>query len=226
MLAFRVLGWSLLGLVGLAAFASAVNDIHLVAAHAIPVRPEVACTVTWDLWLVCWIAAVFWSRRTAARPLAAQEIASLILPVVGFGLLGFGSLGTHFAPLWTLPDGLAWVFAAVCGAGLLVTWWARVKMGSLWSAAVSLKEGHSVVQSGPYRLVRHPIYTGLIIAALAQAMIIGQAANLTGAVLLTVGFWLKARLEERFLSEGLGGSAYADYRRRTPMLIPLWPLKT
>lgn len=74
---------------------------------------------------------------------------------------------------------------------------------------MSRKEGHSVVQRGPYRLVRHPIYAGLIIAAVAQAIIIGQAANLTGALLLTVGFWLKARLEERFLSDALG--AYAEY---------------
>jgi protein-S-isoprenylcysteine O-methyltransferase Ste14 len=128
--------------------------------------------------------------------------------------------------LWTLPDGLGWALATVCGLGLLFTWWARVSIGSLWSAAVSLKQGHSVVQSGAYGLVRHPIYTGLIIAAVAQSIIIGQAANLAGAVLLTVGFWLKARLEEHFLSEGLDSSTYADYRRRTPMLIPLWPLKT
>jgi len=223
---FRVLGWCLLGLVGLAAVASALDDIYLVATHGVLMSPGLACTIMWDLWLASWIAVFFWSRRAAARPLALHEMASLILPIIGFGLLGFGSLATHFTPLWTLPEGVDWVFAAVCGSGLLFTWWARVTIGSLWSAAVSRKDGHSVVQSGPYGLVRHPIYTGLIIAALAQAIIIGQAANLTGALLLTVGFWLKARLEERFLSEELGGSAYADYRRRTPMLIPLWPLKT
>lgn len=225
MLIFRVLGWSLLSLVALAAVAGALDDIYRVAAHTISMSPDLVCTVMWDLWLGSWIAAIFLSRRVAARPLAVQEMASLILPAIGFGLLGFGSLATHFTPLWNLPEGLGWVLATVCGAGLLVTWWARVTIGSLWSAAVSLKEGHSVVQSGPYRLVRHPIYTGLIIAALAHAIVIGQATNLTGALLLTVGFWLKARLEERFLSEALGASAYADYRRKTPMLIPLWPLK-
>lgn len=226
MLVFRVLGWCLLGLLGLAAVASVVDDIHRVAAHGISMSPDIACTIMWNLWVGSWIVAIFWSRRAAARPLALQEMASLILPAIGFGLLGFGSLVTHFTPLWALPEGIGWAFAAVCGSGLLFTWWARVAIGSLWSAAVSRKEGHSIVQSGPYGLVRHPIYTGLIIAALAHAIIIGQAANLTGALLLTVGFWLKARLEERFLSEELSSSAYADYRRRTPMLVPLWPLKT
>jgi protein-S-isoprenylcysteine O-methyltransferase Ste14 len=88
---------------------------------------------------------------------------------------------------------------------------------------VSAKENHVVVRSGPYGLVRHPIYTGLILAAFAQAIEVGQAANLVGAVLFSLGLWLKARLEERFLGQELGADAYADYRRRIPMLIPFWP---
>jgi protein-S-isoprenylcysteine O-methyltransferase Ste14 len=82
-----------------------------------------------------------------------------------------------------------------------------------------------VIQSGPYHLVRHPIYTGLIVAALAQGVLIGMAANLVGAVLVGLGFWLKARLEERFLSQELGAATYAEYRRRTPMLVPFWPAR-
>jgi protein-S-isoprenylcysteine O-methyltransferase Ste14 len=80
-----------------------------------------------------------------------------------------------------------------------------------------------VIQGGPYRLVRHPIYTGLIIAAVAQGALIGMAANLVGALLMAFGFWLKARLEERFLSKELGAATYSEYRRRTPMLVPFWP---
>jgi len=80
-----------------------------------------------------------------------------------------------------------------------------------------------VIQTGPYRLVRHPIYTGMLIAVWALAVQLGAAASLIGAALMTFGFWMKARLEERFLSAELGEAAYADYRDRTPMLIPLWP---
>jgi protein-S-isoprenylcysteine O-methyltransferase Ste14 len=108
-------------------------------------------------------------------------------------------------------------------AGLFFTWWARIALGSLWSGSVGRKEGHTLVRVGPYRLVRHPIYTGLILAALASAAQIGMAANLAGAVVLTFGLWLKARLEERFLSAQLGAEAYAEYRRGTPMLVPFWP---
>ena len=108
---------------------------------------------------------------------------------------------------------------------LLFTWWARVSLGSLWSGLVSRKEDHTFIQSGAYRLVRHPIYTGLIVAAIAHAVVIGQVANLAGALLMALGFWLKAQLEERFLSQGLGAATYSEYRRRTPMLVPFWPAR-
>jgi protein-S-isoprenylcysteine O-methyltransferase Ste14 len=108
--------------------------------------------------------------------------------------------------------------------GLAFTWWARLTLGDLWSGAVVRKEAHSVVRRGPYRLVRHPIYTGLIFALLALAIQAGRPAGLVGAALMATGFWVKARLEERFLSVELG-EAYADFRRVTPMLIPFWPTR-
>jgi protein-S-isoprenylcysteine O-methyltransferase Ste14 len=182
-----------------------------------------AATLMWDAWVVSWIAAMLWSRRTAARPPALAQVLHWAPTAVGFYLLAFGSRGTHYAPLWSLPVIADWALAGACGAGLLFTWWARITLGSLWSGSVSRKDDHTVIQTGPYRLVRHPIYTGLIVAAFAQAAIVGMAANLAGAALMAFGFWLKAGLEERFLSQELGEAAYADYRRSTPMLVPFWP---
>ena len=187
----------------------------------------------WDVWVVSWIAAAVWSRRTAARPAALDQLVHWVPTVIGMGLLAEGSRfriseglsAINDAPLWRLPDAVGWVLAGVCAVGLLFTWWARIWLGALWSGSVSRKANHTVVQTGPYRLVRHPIYTGLILAALALALQIGMAANLIGALLVAFGFWLKARLEERFLSQELGAEAYADYRRRTPMLIPFWPAR-
>ena len=80
--------------------------------------------------------------------------------------------------------------------------------------------GHHVVDSGPYALVRHPIYTGIIIAYFATAIPTGPGAALAGAVAMTVGWYLKARLEERFLRAELGREAYDAYARRTAMLAP------
>jgi protein-S-isoprenylcysteine O-methyltransferase Ste14 len=185
--------------------------------------PLNASHLMWDAWIVSWIAAMAWSRRATARPPAVDQLIHWLPTAVGFGLLSFGSIRTHFPPLWSLPETVGWILAGVCGAGLLFTWWARIELGSLWSGSVSRKDDHTVIESGPYRLVRHPIYTGLIAAAFALGVLVSQAANLAGAALMALGFWLKARLEERFLSQELGEAAYADYRRRTPMLVPFWP---
>jgi protein-S-isoprenylcysteine O-methyltransferase Ste14 len=191
----------------------------------LPVSAAEAGWFLWDAWALSWIAAMVWSRRTAARPPALSQLVHWLPTIIGFGLLAFGSYATNFAPLWRLPDAAGWVLTGVCAGGLLFTWWARISLGSLWSGSVSRKIDHTVIQSGPYRLVRHPIYTGLIAAALAQGALIGMWANLLGALLLAFGLWLKARLEERFLGRELGEAAYAEYRRRTPMLAPFWPTR-
>jgi protein-S-isoprenylcysteine O-methyltransferase Ste14 len=220
-----LLGRGILVLLGLLTAATFVSSLDFAVAHRVAVSSEEACTFMWDAWVVSWIAAMVWSRKAAARPPAFDLFIYWLLPGIGICLLAFGSIATNFGPLWRLPDAAGWVLAGVCGAGLLFTWWARVSLGSLWSGSVSRKDDHTVIQSGAYGLVRHPIYTGLIAAALAHAILIGQVANLAGALLMGFGFWLKARLEERFLSQELGAATYSEYRRRTPMLVPFWPVR-
>jgi protein-S-isoprenylcysteine O-methyltransferase Ste14 len=104
--------------------------------------------------------------------------------------------------------------------GLALTWWARIHLGRLWSSAITRKEEHRLIETGPYEYVRHPIYTGLIIALLATAASEATPVAVLGAVLIALGLWLKARTEERFLLTELGPDAYESYRRRVPMLIP------
>ena len=122
--------------------------------------------------------------------------------------------------IWINPPLLAWVMVLVVVAGIAFCCWARVHLGRLWSANVKRLEGHRVVDTGPYGLVRHPIYTGFIVIYLGLAMLCGSALALAGLVMMTFGLWIKARLEEQFLSEELGAAAYAAYKARTPMLVP------
>ena len=85
------------------------------------------------------------------------------------------------------------------------------------------KEGHRVVDTGPYRLVRHPIYTGFIVIYVGMAVICTTALALTAVAVMTLVLWLKARVEEQFLLEELGAATYGAYQGRTPMLLPrLW----
>ena len=80
-----------------------------------------------------------------------------------------------------------------------------------------------MIDTGPYAIVRHPIYTGLIAAIFATALVKGTLSGIAGALVMTFAFWIKARLEERFLREQLGPEDYNSYRRRVPMLVPFGP---
>jgi protein-S-isoprenylcysteine O-methyltransferase Ste14 len=112
--------------------------------------------------------------------------------------------------------------ASPCSA-FLFAWWARLHLGRLWSSAITRKEDHRVIETGPYALVRHPIYTGLILAIFATAAAQATATSCLGAAFVAFGLWIKARVEERFLTAELGAEAYDTYRRRVPMLVPFTP---
>jgi protein-S-isoprenylcysteine O-methyltransferase Ste14 len=109
-------------------------------------------------------------------------------------------------------------YAAVVGAGTALTAVgvafaivARLYLGRNWSAAPRIKRDHDLVRRGPYRLVRHPIYTGMLVASIGTAIAFGQLRHLFALPLLVVGFWLKARSEERLLL-GKFGERYCAYR--------------
>jgi len=195
--------------------------------------PQAAIFLPWTVWAVTWIAAAVWANRTLKRPGLGQEWLYRIVTLSGFVLLlGFAGryanghlyLTPLFGPfgrqLWILPSNIAWAMVAFATAGFLFAWWARIYLGRLWSGSITRKEGHRVVDTGPYRFVRHPIYTGIIAAGIATAALNGTLRGVVGAGLLIVGYWLKARVEERFLRSELGTQAYDSYAARTAMLIP------
>jgi protein-S-isoprenylcysteine O-methyltransferase Ste14 len=159
-------------------------------------------------------------------PDSAVTVLGAVLVIHGVRLrMAFPEASFGEPRLWRLSEPLGWAFTVLLAIGFAFTWWARLTLGDLWSSTVTRKEGHVVVERGPYGLVRHPIYTGLIFSAVALAIQIGYPSALVGAALMGIGFSMKARLEERFLSAELGEGAIADYRRRTPMLLPFWPMR-
>ncbi len=184
--------------------------------------PERVVQAMWLAWWLSWIAAAAWSDRAVKRPAHRHQIVYRVLAAVGAALL-FGvyrhPAGSELT-LWRTPVTVAWAMVAVAFGGLLFTWWARIHLGRLWSSSVSRKADHHVVDSGPYGIVRHPIYTGIILASLATAAMRGTAAAWLGMGVMTLGWYLKARLEEEFLREQLGVETYNAYARRVPMLIP------
>jgi protein-S-isoprenylcysteine O-methyltransferase Ste14 len=175
---------------------------------------ELIFAVGWGAFWLYWLAAAFsmkrgripWSRELRIRAL----IVALAVVLVRFGV--FRGHGVQSDP-WRAGIGLA-LFAA----GLLFAIWARIHIGRNWGTPMTQKNDPELVTSGPYRLVRHPIYSGILAAN------VGTAAALSWFWLAAFGlaaiyFIYSATVEEKFLTEQLP-DAYPAYKRSTKMLVP------
>jgi protein-S-isoprenylcysteine O-methyltransferase Ste14 len=186
--------------------------------------PSALVAMIWIAWLSSWLIGAFFSGRTEKHVRARDSRAHRIPILIGAMLLApwtASALGEK--PLWQIGTAGIYLSAILTAAGCLFTWWARLHLGRFWSSAITRKEGHRVIDTGPYGLVRHPIYTGLIGAMIATGIAAGTAIALLGAALIAFGLWQKARMEEGFLTSELGADAYVPYCRRVPMLVPLLP---
>jgi protein-S-isoprenylcysteine O-methyltransferase Ste14 len=187
--------------------------------------PQLAIFYVWDAWMASWIIAGFWSDRAVNWPAVSSQVLHWFLFLLGLYLLLGVYAHEHVGPgrLWDVGDPLGWALVAIAALGFGFCWWARVHIGRLWSSSVTRKADHHIVDTGPYGLVRHPIYTGIIVAAFATGVLRGTIISLLGAGAITLGLWIKARMEEEFLRQELGAEAYDSYRRRVPMLAPFGP---
>ena len=195
--------------------------------------PDGAIYIPWDVWIATWIVAAVWAKPAVRRAGLLQELPYRIVTLAGFALMfaesvrmvaghieianAPGILGERY---WLPPLAVGWAMVGLAALGFLFALWARIQLGTLWSGTITRKDGHVLVQSGPYAIVRHPIYTGLLVACIATVVATGMLHTMLGALLLTLGHWMKARQEERFLAKELGAAEYESYRRRVPMLIP------
>jgi protein-S-isoprenylcysteine O-methyltransferase Ste14 len=184
---------------------------------------EIALRTLWFVWWITWLAAAAWSDRAVRRPPRRRQIIYRLL-AAGGAILLFGLFRHDVSAegiLWQAPDSLSWAMVVIASVGLLFTWWARIHLGRLWSSSVGRKADHRVVDTGPYGIVRHPIYSGITLASIATAVLRGTLVAWLGMIVMTLGWYVKARMEEEFLREELGAEAYGAYERRVPMLVPL-----
>lgn len=176
--------------------------------------------VLWWSWVAYWAVSSFGVRpaKRAAPPAERMRYAFEVLVAVVLISAGgrrWGWLGT-----WVLPPSLAlfYIGAVVATAGLLFSVWARVHLGEYWSGNVTLKEGHRLIRTGPYALVRHPIYTGILLGMLGSAVALDQIRGYLAVVILTISFIRKYRKEEAWLTEEFG-EEYLRYKREVRALI-------
>jgi len=173
----------------------------------------------WIAWVVYWVIMAFTTKRTIERGgFVGYRLVTLILIVgcVAIGRLLHASSQSQF---WQTALALGVVSDCIVVAGAAFTVWARITLGRNWSAEVTFKQDHELIESGPYALARHPIYTGLIFMALGTAINYGRAIGFAWLFALCGGLWWKARQEERIMSRHFP-DAYADYKMRIRAIIP------
>lgn len=178
---------------------------------------ENARAIIMTLWLAVgavWLLTAFRLKPIVRMSDSASRMFELVILTCGAEMLF--SESPHIAALDAryLPalSGLLALGVALTAVGAVFTIVARLYLGQNWSATATIKQDHELIRTGPYGLVRHPIYTGSLIAAIGTAIAFGELRDLLALPVVAVGFWLKARSEERLLMSNFG-DRYAAYRR-------------
>ena len=177
-----------------------------------------------DLWIVLglyWMGSALRQKRVSKREAWFVRLGHLA--AFGLGLLlifghdaHFGRLGTRFVPesFWIEVAGVV-----VTAAGVALAMWARLHLGANWSAAVSIREQHELIRTGPYRWMRHPIYSGILLGMAGTVLVVGEVRALIGFAAMVAAHYAKARKEEGWLSREFGAS-FETHKKHTGMFLP------
>jgi len=174
----------------------------------------------WLAWGIYWLVSARDVKRTVRRESLRQRLiyllpTLLVAPIFFWNGMAMGLSGR----MTDHPLVMYWAGTAILAAGLLLSVWARRVLGRNWSGMVTVKQDHELVESGPYRLVRHPIYTGLLVGLSGSAISWNHWFGVYAVAVLFLAFWLKLRREEAFMRETFG-EKYEAYCARTKRLVP------
>ncbi|MEO8588162.1 MAG: isoprenylcysteine carboxylmethyltransferase family protein [Flavobacteriales bacterium] len=187
---------------------------------------KIALRVLWIILVAYWTISAIRSKRSAHQETILKQILLYWLPLIVAALLlgpgewfGHALIREQFVPHTNL---VGMVGLAFCSLGVALACWSRYLLGRNWSLAVQKKEDHTLIVRGPYKLVRHPIYTGLLLLFFGNAIIVGDYRGLIAVAIVFLAFWFKLKKEERWLGEVFGDD-YVAYTRTTKALLP-WVL--
>ena len=179
------------------------------------------------LWLavfILWAILRLTTKRTVGSHSDARARVLVCLVCLGWLILFNrnlrpGVLGQRFLPISASIDLIGMALTIV---GLGFATWARLAIGGNWGAMITVQENHKLIRQGPYAIVRHPIYSGFMLATLGTALILSEIGGLISVALIVIAWGYKAHLEESFMTEQFG-SEYEDYRHNVKGLIPgIW----
>lgn len=175
----------------------------------------------WEIFALYWCVSAFQVKSTKATEPLAARLYTLCLTGAAFFLLFTDAvrstpLGRRFIAGSAWQE---WTAVALTYAGVTLAIWARWNLGQNWSARVGLKVGHELIRSGPYARLRHPIYSGMLLAAIGTALFIGEWRGLLAVLIVAVVHSLKAKREEALMLATFGDQ-YRQYRHETGFLLP------
>jgi protein-S-isoprenylcysteine O-methyltransferase Ste14 len=178
-------------------------------------------SVCWTLFAVIWLLAAFATKQSVYRESTVQRLRYTIPILLGGFLLAKGHRLSDPLDYRVIPhvEALAWSGVVLCIAGLAFCIWARFTLGRNWSGVVTLKGGHELITSGPYALVRHPIYTGLLTMFVGTVIVLGHVAGIIAMPFVFGSLWIKLRYEEKLMLKQFPNK-YAGYQQRVKRLIP------
>ena len=175
----------------------------------------------WFVWGILWLLMAAWSKPSKRVEFPWQRLEHVIPMVIGFLLIYNHNLAWKFLGDRIIPqnNSVTIVGLSLTLGGLLFAVWARIALGANWSGTVTIKSGHNLIRRGPYKWIRHPIYTGLLASMIGTVMLQGEVRAFVGFALVLLALYRKAKREERFLSEEFG-EGFAEHARHTGMFLP------
>lgn len=175
----------------------------------------------WTVFFIVWIVGWLRTKPTQERQPLSQRLLYSIPVILGVYLIGSTRIRLGWWTMRALPrtETIQAIAILITAAGIGLAIWARFYLGQNWSGAVTIKVGHELTRTGPYKWVRHPIYSGILLAMTGTALAHGRPAGAIAIVLFWLGFWLKLRLEEQFMRKTFG-QEYDEYARTTGTLVP------
>jgi protein-S-isoprenylcysteine O-methyltransferase Ste14 len=177
--------------------------------------------IPWICWGSYWCLAAARGRAPERAEATSSRLVHLASLAVAFLLLSLPPLNVGFLGWRFVPDTAGFLLGiALTIPGLAFATWGQVHLGPNWSGIIGTRDRHRLIRTGPYALVRHPMYIGILAAIVGTAVSIGELRALLGAAVAILAYIRKIRMEERWLLARFG-SAYANYRRDVAVLVPL-----
>lgn len=171
----------------------------------------------WLCFILYWmISAIGVKKNIRTNEWRRDFTIRILLIVVIVIVFQIGSFWQYFS--YHFNPGIQLIGVILCAIGMAFAVWARLHLGKNWSGTPSMKEGHELITSGPYRFVRHPIYTGILLAIFGSALVLG-VIWLVVFIIFSINFLYRIPLEEKYMMQ-LFPDQYPPYKEKTKALIP------